>query len=227
MAKQDGEAKEPKNPIPLEIQTIPNATSIIMDNDMIPKLYRLISGMDVLKKKATNPFFGSKYIDLNSLMEQIEEDLKREGLVIFAVPIESFHPGILRLQTVIMDEEGNRFAAIASMPLAKMDPQAWGSAVTYLRRYAIGSMLGMLAEADDDGNKATRPEETSEEKSLKASIVAEIDAIYAKDVSRGTLDEMLAKKGTQRTGVSLTGFQNILAILKKKYPDEVSEAKQD
>lgn len=219
MAKADGETKVV---LPIEIQTIPSQSQILMDKAILPKIYRLIKGMDVLKKKATNPFYNSKYIDLVSLMEQIEEDLEREGLVVLAVPLESIHPAILRLQTIILDEEGNSFAATASMPLAKMDPQAWGSAVTYLRRYAIGAMLGMLAEADDDGNNATREpiKETPQELQEKEKIIAEIEAVYAKDVSRGTLDEFLQKQGLQRTGVSVNGFASLLKKLKAKFPDE-------
>ena len=40
--------------------------------------------------------------------------------------------------------------------LGKNDMQALGSAITYARRYALVSMLG-LEQDDDDGNKACTP----------------------------------------------------------------------
>jgi hypothetical protein len=41
------------------------------------------------------------------------------------------------------------------MPVAKQnDPQAMGSAMTYARRYALGSILNLNIDDDDDGEKA-------------------------------------------------------------------------
>ena len=49
------------------------------------------------------------------------------------------------------------------MRLVRDDPHGVGSAVTYARRYALASMLG-LAQADDDGNAATLPEKAPAKK---------------------------------------------------------------
>jgi hypothetical protein len=49
-------------------------------------------------------------------------------------------------------------AEIAAIPLpATEDPQKLGSAITYYRRYAIVTLLGLVTEEDDDGNAASPP----------------------------------------------------------------------
>jgi hypothetical protein len=51
------------------------------------------------------------------------------------------------------------------MPVVKTnDPQAMGSAITYARRYALGSILGLNIDEDDDGNLATHGRSTPDEK---------------------------------------------------------------
>jgi hypothetical protein len=42
------------------------------------------------------------------------------------------------------------------MPVVKNDPQGFGSALTYARRYALGCMTGLVTEEDDDGNQASQ-----------------------------------------------------------------------
>ena len=41
--------------------------------------------------------------------------------------------------------------------MSRDDAQGYGSAMTYARRYAIMGMLGLVADADDDGNAASKP----------------------------------------------------------------------
>ncbi len=40
------------------------------------------------------------------------------------------------------------------MPLSKNDPQGYGSAITYARRYALSSLVGIITENDDDAESA-------------------------------------------------------------------------
>ena len=55
-----------------------------------------------------------------------------------------------------MTASRRRCTETAALALSKKDPQAQGSAITYMRRYAVKSILGLEdGEADDDGNAAT------------------------------------------------------------------------
>jgi len=103
-----------------------------------------------LLKKSTNPFFKSKYADLNALMETVEEPLMNHGLII-TQPITD---GILI--TNIIDIENEEILFASSLELPKLtDPQKVGSAITYFRRYTLQSLLGINAY-DDDGNHAVQ-----------------------------------------------------------------------
>ena len=103
-----------------------------------------------IAKTSTNPFFKSKYADLPSILSAINEPLSNSGLIIVSIPDAD---GLTTL--LIHSESGEYISANAIMKPVKNDPQAIGSAITYQRRYSIGSILNLNIDEDDDGNKAT------------------------------------------------------------------------
>jgi len=104
-----------------------------------------------VKKDAVNPFFKSKYASLNTIIEHINLPLSECGLSYAQFPDES------GLTTILMhSESGEYLQSTYLMPVAKQnDPQAVGSAITYARRYALGAILGLAIDEDDDANSAT------------------------------------------------------------------------
>jgi len=103
-----------------------------------------------LSKTETNPFFKSKYFDINSLIQQIEPLLEKNNLLLLQ-PIENN-----KVKSVIYEvESGTSVSSEIELPNLT-DPQKLGSAITYYRRYTLQSLLGLQAE-DDDGNKAAAP----------------------------------------------------------------------
>jgi hypothetical protein len=103
-----------------------------------------------ISKDSTNPFFKSKYAGLPNVLEAIQEPLKESGLVFTQFPSGD------ELCTTLIDVESGEFmqAGFKMLPV-KNDPQAQGSAITYTRRYALVSILGLNVDDDDDGNTAT------------------------------------------------------------------------
>ena len=103
-----------------------------------------------ISKDSTNPFFKSKYAGLPNVLEAIHEPLKESGLVFTQFPCGD------ELCTTLIDVASGEFmqAGFKMLPV-KNDPQAQGSAITYTRRYALVSILGLNVDDDDDGNKAT------------------------------------------------------------------------
>lgn len=108
------------------------------------------SEVETIKKSAKNPFFKSKYASLADILNVIREPLAKNGLA-FA----QFPTGNSELETIIMHESGEFISSSCQMQPAKNDPQAIGSAITYMRRYALGAILGLNIEGDDDGNAAS------------------------------------------------------------------------
>lgn len=112
------------------------------------------SEMPLVKKTEANPFFKSKYAGLPQVLEVVLPILHKNGLYISQSPYsEGNNVGVKT--KIIHVESGDMFEESFVMPLAKADPQGAGSAITYGRRYALISMLGLNVDEDDDANLAT------------------------------------------------------------------------
>ena len=110
--------------------------------------------MEKIKKDSDNPFFKSKYASLSTILEHIQMPLAESGLSFSQLP-----DGEDCLTTILMHaESGEWIQSSFCISPVKKDPQATGSAITYARRYALGAILGLNIEEDDDGNSATFPD---------------------------------------------------------------------
>ena len=113
--------------------------------------------MGKVSKSANNPFFKSKYAPLPDILEAISDPLDESGLTFSQFPDGD------SLTTILMHpESGEWIEAAYSMHPVKSDPQSVGSAITYARRYALGAILALNIDEDDDGNKASAPAEKVE-----------------------------------------------------------------
>jgi len=114
------------------------------------KLLSVKGELGKISKDATNPFFKSKYFDVNGLLEHVEPLLSKHGLLLLQPILNG------KVITEIIDpESGEKVSSEIELPNLT-DPQKLGSAITYFRRYTLQSLLGLQAE-DDDGNKASKP----------------------------------------------------------------------
>lgn len=104
-------------------------------------------------KDKNNPAFKSKYADLESVTDAIRPAAAEFGLAYFQSPTLT-EDGKLYLVTTIIHESGEWLRHEMIMPISKMDPQGFGSAMTYARRYALSAAFGVAPE-DDDGNAAS------------------------------------------------------------------------
>lgn len=113
------------------------------------KILKLQTEIGVLSKTETNPFFKSKYMDINGLLAQLLPLLAKHGLTVMQ-PLCTVGESKPALNTLIY--EGDKLLADYAIPLPDLqDPQKMGSAITYYRRYALQSLFLLQAE-DDDGN---------------------------------------------------------------------------
>ena len=106
-------------------------------------------------KDSANPFFKSKYADLESVWDACRSLLSENGLAVMQFPGEYFD-GAMRLTTIISHKSGEFISQEMSVPVTKPDAQGAGSALTYMRRYALAAVVGVV-QADDDGNAASSP----------------------------------------------------------------------
>lgn len=109
----------------------------------------------LVKKTDKNPFFKSTYAGLPSVLEVILPILHKHELFVSQSPISE--DGRVGVRTTITHISGKSMSGEFTMTLAKNDPQGAGSAITYARRYALVSMLGLNVDEDDDANAASTP----------------------------------------------------------------------
>jgi len=102
-------------------------------------------------KDSANPFFKSKYADLNSVIKAIKEPFANHGLAYTQFPYTD-DKGI-GVVTRLLHESGEWLECGFTLPMSKLDAQAAGSAITYARRYALQSMAG-IPSVDDDAEMA-------------------------------------------------------------------------
>jgi hypothetical protein len=104
-------------------------------------------------KNATNPHLKSRYADLASCYAAARDVLCAHGLSIVQLPGFAEHDSVT-LHTRLIHTSGEYIGADVGIRLGTVTPQALGSALTYLRRYAYSAAIG-LSTADDDGSAAS------------------------------------------------------------------------
>ena len=109
------------------------------------KLFNLQQEIGTVSKDASNPFYKSKYFDINSLIKQLQPLLKKHRLLLLQ-PIEE---DMVYSKLICVDGTGGVISALKLPQLT--DPQKLGSCITYYRRYTLASLLG-LQSIDDDAN---------------------------------------------------------------------------
>lgn len=131
-------------------------------------------------KTSANPFFKSKYADLSVVIEAVIDALHKNGIALIQNCHES-DTGVI-VETVFLHESGEMISCgKLSVPAAKHDPQGFGSAITYARRYGLMAACGIAPE-DDDGNAAAKAKKDQDKQKPKS------DA--AKSVSQDVFDNM-------------------------------------
>jgi len=108
-------------------------------------------------KQSTNPAFRSRYSDLAACIEAVMDALGMNGLALMQVPRDC-EAGVA-VETLFIHESGEVMSGgIFRAPVVKSDPQGYGSATTYARRYGLMAACGIAPE-DDDGNAASKPQQ--------------------------------------------------------------------
>lgn len=126
------------------------------------KLFNLQQEIGAISKDANNPFYKSKYFDINSLIKQLQPLLKKHKLLLTQPVLGDS----VETKITCIDSEQS---VISNLQLPQIsDPQKLGSCITYFRRYTLASLLGLQAE-DDDGNAASGRVSEVEKKWLNAN----------------------------------------------------------
>ena len=134
-----------------------------------------------LVKGSDNPFFNSKYADLNQTIEALRKVLLEEGLWFMQFPTSTDNS--VGVVTRVVHSSSEFIEHEFVLPLAKRDPQAAGSAITYARRYALVAIFGLQA-VDDDAQSAMPVLCSAEDQSIINGLIDETDTDAEKLLKR-------------------------------------------
>lgn len=111
------------------------------------------------EKDANNPFFKSKYVSLDSIVEKLTPILDEKKLVVYHFTDNK------EIVTNLIDTEKETDCIQSRFPLIDSnDPQKLGSCITYAKRYNLSQIFNIITDRDDDGNEASGKEEKKVEK---------------------------------------------------------------
>ena len=148
------------------------------------KLLEVQKEVGAISKDSKNPFFKSKYFDINKLIEVVNPVLSDKGIVLLQ-PIQGN-----KVQSVLFDSEsGDSVKSELELPNLT-DPQKVGSCISYYRRYTLSSLLGLQAEDEDGNGLKSKPKPKQLPKITPEAYQKAIVAISEKKV---TLDQIKAK----------------------------------
>jgi len=136
-------------------------------------------------KTSTNPHFKSKYADLAACVEAVIDALNDNGIALVQQSHES-SDGVT-IETLFIHESGETISGGKfHVPASKQDPQGYGSAMTYARRYALQAACGIAPE-DDDGNRAAQSPKPAQKPSRAIRSREEVETL----VKAATSPELL------------------------------------
>jgi hypothetical protein len=181
-----------------------------MENtDMIKDLIEAQKEIESVEKKAENPYFKSKYADLNAVIEAVKDPLNKHGFVILQkVMCGERGPYV---ETQLIHTSGDCISSQTPIYCVKQnDPQAFGSGVTYARRYGLQSLLTLSAE-DDDGNKAAQKNRKKDYRDPEGDEMSVVKMIY---------DKLLDSASDKGLSLSFEKLCRFIFSFKGKYPSD-------
>jgi hypothetical protein len=155
------------------------------------------SQMGNVKKDSTNPFHKNKYASLPAFIEACDDALTRNGLIIYQCINQEDGKDCL-ITTLENPESGQWLRSYATLLNVKGDSQGLGSAITYMRRYTMASLLNLCPDEDDDGQKACSPMNEKKEKKVQKKDASTLEKID--EIQQGQLKEMIELVGNKIAG---------------------------
>lgn len=182
--------------------TNPQQKEINMNNEMMTRFGNVLASVEKVVKDQSakiNETFSYRYADINGILAGLKPVLAKHDMAI-SQPIEIIDGNMVITTLLVCTKTGERLAFPGPGFPLKGDPQQAGSAITYMRRYALTSLFALEAH-DDDGGLAHRAvaqpgERTEAEKQIR-SIIGSMDKARRAEFSQAF---------TEAFGSTLTGL---------------------
>jgi len=122
-------------------------------NELAAALSKAQGEMQAAIKDKINPFFKSSYADLGSVWDAARPVLSKYGLCVMQTT-ELSSDGKVIMVTTLAHTSGQWAKSYLPLNPSKNDSQGMGAAITYLRRYSLSAIVGVVCDEDDDGETA-------------------------------------------------------------------------
>ena len=185
--------------------------------------------MPVIKFNSTNPFLKNHYADLGAIIAGTRPVLAKFGLAVTQLTFGE--DGVVGVETMLTHSSGEWISDRVSMQVGdergKSSAQVAGSIVTYLRRYALASILGVYADEDGDGNKPAPAELKAREEKKPVEAASISETVTIEDACRTTTSQ-----NKQYGSMTVDGLKAMLSAMHKKLanneltPEEKAEVER-
>jgi len=168
--------------------------------DLAASLAAAQAEMEGASKDSSNPFFKSKYADLSSVRAACVPFLSKHGLAVVQSPsitLTAEYGAGVTVETRLIHKSGQWMAGTLSCSVKDTSPQSVGSAITYLRRYALQSFAGVAPEDDDAEAAHGRPKSAPKEIQIEPDGFTPWLAVLSKIAEEGTLKLQAAWKASK------------------------------
>ena len=184
------------------------------------KVYTIANDIGKVEKSGYNTYHKSHYVTLDVILDKLKPMLKEHNLLLTQYPLEA---GVLITQ--IMDiKEGTYIEVRTRITPRDETPQGIGSAITYARRYAITAIFGLVAEKDDDGNRASNRDDGATNRT--GGFLKKPKAEIKTEDSKVPVESVLKAVKKIEDALELDNYDNILKVT-DKYDDDEKKIIQD
>ena len=169
--------------------------------------------LPAIKFDSVNPFLKNGYASLGAVIAGGRPVLAKNGLAVTQLTFGE--DGVVGVETMLLHSSGEWISDRVSMQVGeergKSSAQVAGSIVTYLRRYALASILGIYADEDGDGNEPKPAELKAREEKPKAKAVSDSETMTIEDACKTTTSQ-----NKQYGSMSIDGLKAMLSAMHKK-----------
>lgn len=123
-------------------------------NELAAALSKAQGEMQAAIKDKINPFFKSSYADLGSVWDAARPVLSKYGLCVMQTTELNNEKNQVIMVTTLAHTSGQWVKSYLPLNPSKNDSQGVGAALTYLRRYSLSAIVGVVCDEDDDGETA-------------------------------------------------------------------------
>ncbi len=169
-------------------------------NELAAALAKAQGEFSAAPKLSKNPHYKSNYADLASVWSVIRKPLSDNGLSVVQGAGKAKEGDGVAISTLLLHTSGQWIESVLTLNPSKDDPQGYGSAITYGRRYGLAAMVGVVADEDDDANGAIDQDRLIFNKWVKDLLLAGRvqDSLIRTVIERNGGDYAAAKKDLER-----------------------------